>query len=267
MIGVDDELLAALVARAAGLDEPAHFQRLDHGRSGDIVLRIDGRRTCVAKIGDPARRISVAEIARETVALDWLAGRAGAARLVWSGLVGVWPVLVTEALPGVALHVLPPDKAKGAAIAALTALSELHRLSVTDCRFDERLAVKTGEAARRVAAGEVDSSNFDDRNADRSAADVWRRLTSRPPPEEDLVVTHGDACWPNLILRSDGKVGLVDLGRAGVADRHQDLALFIRSAERNLPKMVVRDLVSEHYRLAPLDEAKVEFYQELDEFF
>jgi aminoglycoside phosphotransferase len=124
-----------------------------------------------------------------------------------------------------------------------------------------------GEAARRVAAGEIDISNFDDHYADRSASDVWRDLTARQPPDEDLVVTQGDACWPNLILRPDGKVGIIDLGRAGVADRHQDLALFVRSAGHNFPDLSVRELVAAHYRLASLDERKVEFYQELDEFF
>jgi len=264
---VDDDRLVARVARAAGLEHPSRFQRLDHGKSGDIVLRLEGRQTYFAKIGDPERRISNAELVRELRALEWLAGRAGAARLVWSGQVDAWPALVTKAIPGVALHELAPEQAEAGAIAAIAALSVLHSLPITDCRFDERLAVKMGEAARRVAAGEIDISNFDDRNVDRSAADVWRRLAARQLPDEDLVVTHGDACWPNLILRPGGLVGLIDLGRAGVADRHQDLGLFIRSAEHNFPGIPVRALIAAHYRLAPLDERKVAFYQELDEFF
>jgi aminoglycoside 3'-phosphotransferase-2 len=262
-----DDLLVELVARAAGLEHPSGFQRLDHGKSGDIVLRLGGHQTYFAKIGDPARGISVAELVRESSALEWLAGRAGAALLVWSGHIGDRPALVTEAIPGVALHELSPEQAEAGALAAIAALSELHSLPITECRFDERLPVKMREANRRVAAGEIDISNFDDQNADRSAVEVWRNLTARQPPKEDLVVTHGDACWPNFILRPDGEVGLVDLGRAGVADRHQDLALFIRSAGHNFPGLPIRALIAARYRLAPLDEQKVEFYQELDEFF
>ncbi|HTX48853.1 MAG TPA: aminoglycoside 3'-phosphotransferase [Caulobacteraceae bacterium] len=254
------------LCRAAGLPPPTSVQSMSHGMSGDLVLRLEGPRPFFAKIGDPARRISVDELTREVGMLRWLDGRAGGARVIWSGDVAGRPAMLTEAIAGVALHDLAPDRAEAGAVAALAALAALHALPIADCPFDARLDVRLAEAARRVAAGEVDVANLAPHNAGRDLADVWRAFLDRRPPSEDLAVTHGDACWPNLIWRPDGGVGLIDLGRAGVADRCQDLALFIRSARHNVPDLPIETIVAAHYP-TPLDAEKLEFYRELDEFF
>jgi aminoglycoside phosphotransferase len=62
-------------------------------------------------------------------------------------------------------------------------------------------------------------------------------LMETRPGHEDLVFTHGDYCLPNIILK-DGKLsGFVDIGRARLADRYQDLGIAFRSLEYNLVLM------------------------------
>jgi kanamycin kinase len=47
-----------------------------------------------------------------------------------------------------------------------------------------------------------------------------------PPPDDVLVVCHGDACAPNTLIGDDGRWSAhVDLGCLGVADRWADLAV------------------------------------------
>jgi aminoglycoside phosphotransferase len=58
----------------------------------------------------------------------------------------------------------------------------------------------------------------------------------------------------------------VDLARAGVADRYQDLALAARSLEYNVGPGYA-SLLWEVYGLRDPDEAKIAYYQLLDEFF
>ena len=109
----------------------------------------------------------------------------------------------------------------------------------------------------------------DDFDAERrgwSAAQVWNELHRTRPAGEDLVLTHGDACLPNLILNGEYLEGFVDVGRLGIADRHADLSLAHRSLMFNLgPEMAERFL--DVYGRELLDPAKLEYYRLLDELF
>lgn len=63
--------------------------------------------------------------------------------------------------------------------------------------------------------------------------DAWRLLDS-PPPVDQLVVCHGDACSPNTIIGEEGEwSGHVDLGALGIADRWADIAIAAWSIDWN----------------------------------
>ena len=52
-------------------------------------------------------------------------------------------------------------------------------------------------------------------------------------PEEKETICHGDFCLPNIFLTEDGVTGMIDLGRSGVSDPWQDIALCYRSLNNN----------------------------------
>ena len=85
---------------------------------------------------------------------------------------------------------------------------------------------------------------------------------------EDLVFTHGDYCLPNVFLDLTGRrlTGFIDWGRAGIADRYQDLALAERSLRFNFGPGWERCLF-DAYGLTHVDEAKLAYYRLLDEMF
>jgi len=57
-----------------------------------------------------------------------------------------------------------------------------------------------------------------------------RARVGEPPPVDQQVVCHGDACAPNTLIDDDGtRVGHVDFGSLGVADRWADLAVAMLS--------------------------------------
>lgn len=122
-------------------------------------------------------------------------------------------LLVTRALPGgsaVAERWRAEPRAAARAIGeGLRALHE--HLPREACPFswaaEERLARRTPDARAELGA---------------------------PPPVEQLVVCHGDACAPNTLLADDGRwTAHVDLGTLGLADRWADLAVASMSLDWN----------------------------------
>jgi aminoglycoside 3'-phosphotransferase II len=175
--------------------------------------------------------------------------------------------LVTRALPGVDASEAPD--ARVAVIAIAEVLRKLHALEPWDFPFDRRLEFSIPEARQKMLDGLVDDTDFEPQRLGRTAQDLFAELLETRPKAEDLVITHGDACLPNFIVDGARVTGLIDLGRAGIADRYQDIALTLRSlsSPHNPRFHRLGDLFLEVYGLRELDSAKLEFYQLLDEFF
>jgi aminoglycoside phosphotransferase len=144
----------------------------------------------------------------------------------------------------------------------------IHAVDIRHCPFDQRLTVKIESARQRVEAGLVDETDFDEQRQGMRAEELFHRLIERQPSQEDLVFTHGDYCLPNIFIDASHTHinGFIDWGRAGIADRYQDLALATRSLTYNFgPGWEA--LLWEAYGLEKVDQDKIEFYQLLDEFF
>ncbi len=147
-------------------------------------------------------------------------------------------------------------------------LKKLHALKILDCPFNQNLEVRIAEAKHRMLENLVDETDFDDARLGETASEVFQELLELHPMSEDLVFTHGDYCLPNMIIHNLEFAGFVDLGRAGIADRYQDLALITRSLESdlNLQFNGWGRYFLEQYGILKPEESKLEFYKMLDEF-
>ena len=174
--------------------------------------------------------------------------------------------MVTTAVPGRSLAELGGDDRVWTA-GQVNALAEitraLHALPVADCPFDRTLDVVVPQARSNAEAGLVDETDFDEHRLGSTALDLIKEVEATRPAHEDLVVCHGDLCTPNVLLDPESLVvtGLIDVGRLGVADRYNDLAL----AARSLGPAHAGQFF-EAYGEEP-DPERLEFYQLLDEFF
>lgn len=92
-------------------------------------------------------------------------------------------------------------------------------------------------------------------------------------PKQDLVFTHGDFCFENILVKDSHINGFIDLGKAGVADRWQDLAICIRELDDIF--ININDSSYKEYSSDMLlkklgieqDDAKLKYYMLLDELF
>lgn len=173
--------------------------------------------------------------------------------------------LLMSAIPGTVLSSQTGLTPEQVVDIAADALRLLHALDSADCPFDHRAHSRTALAEARVRAGLVDEEDFDEERAGQTAADVFAELSPLRPLQEDFVVTHGDATLENLLADKGVLSGFIDCARAGLADRHQDLALATRSIGDYFgPAQVERFLA--RYDITP-DPERMAFYRLLDEFF
>lgn len=144
-------------------------------------------------------------------------------------------------------------------------LKRIHALDPTHCPFVRDIPGQLALASQHLDAGLVDVGDFDKERIGRAPADLLAWLRDNIPEVTTPIVTHGDACTPN-ILALDGRFsGLVDCGRLGVADVWQDLALACRSIRDNIGQDHVAAFLKAYG--ADWDRHRYDFYCTLDEFF
>jgi aminoglycoside 3'-phosphotransferase-2 len=168
--------------------------------------------------------------------------------------------LLMTALPGHDLASTTRVTAADATRLMAEALRQLHALDPARCPFDHRARIRVATASARYHAGLYDGEDPSQGPADHA------RLLAEVPTSEDLVVTHGDACFPNFMAEHGRFTGFIDCGRLGVADRYQDLALACRSLEHNYGADSIPAFLAA-YGVTEPDRAKLDWYTLLDEFF
>ena len=116
-------------------------------------------------------------------------------------------------------------------------IKALWKVDVSNCPFrTSRLENRLKQARWNVENNLVDTENVEpetfgkDGFRDPEELLCWLE-TNRP--EEDIVLTHGDLCLPNIFAHDNKISGFIDLGKMGPADRWQDIAIALRSLHHN----------------------------------
>ena len=104
---------------------------------------------------------------------------------------------------------------------------------------------RTGEYIAAVAENhrlkKWDDSLFPDNWGYRSADEAWAVVEEFSGELKNDVLIHGDYCLPNVILDNWNFSGFIDLGAAGIGDRHMDLFWGLWSLNYNLKSDAYRE--------------------------
>ena len=237
------------------------------GKAGAVIHRLYAphRPTLYLKHG---RGETAEDITAEMVRLRWFGqhivtpkvrGFVSTANEAW---------LLMSAVPGLTAYRLlqaEPDKQVEIVTALAEHLRGLHAIPADQCPFNAQYPLRIAQARRRIEAGEVDASDFDDEHDGWTPEQIWAEMTSLLPIENDPVVSHGDYSLDNILLERNRVAGLIDLGRAGIADRYQDLAIVWNCLGEFGEELQFHLFTA--YGIAEPDMRKLRFHLALDEFF
>lgn len=144
-------------------------------------------------------------------------------------------------------------------------LKLLHSLKIDQFSF-QNLDNRLEKAKYNLDHGLIVISELQPENKSFEPKKLFENLLKIKPIDYDLVFTHGDYCFDNLIYNDTELSGFIDIGNGGVADRYQDIALAIRNIQDEFNDELV-NLFCKEYGINEIDKKKVAFYTLLDEFF
>jgi len=238
------------------------------GESGGAVYRLHG------KAGAPALFLkygqgSVADdIGDEMARLRWLGSYLPVPAVLHFTRTPDEAWLLMTAVEGkTAYRILEDDAARRIEVVRALArfLRRIHDIPTSECPFNSDHTYRLARARVRIDAGEVDEDDFDDERAGWTAGQVWDAMQALLPFAPDPVVTHGDYSLDNLLIADGELSGCIDVGRLGIADRYQDLAIAWNClGEFGAP---LQEHFLEQYGITELDRRRLQFHLLLDELF
>lgn len=156
-------------------------------------------------------------------------------------------------------------------------LKKLWSIDLKGCPCDSTIDEKLKMAEERVAKNlcsmeDVEAGTYGE-GGFSSPEELLQWLNDNKPNEE-LVLSHGDYCLPNIFIDNDKISGFIDLGRCGVGDKYQDIALCYRSLVHNFQgryggevyERANADILFEELGIEP-EWKKIRYYILLDELF
>ena len=156
-------------------------------------------------------------------------------------------------------------------------LHALWQVDINSCPCNWNLERKLQKAKYAVANNLVDIEDAEPdtfgENGFENPNHLLEWLLSNKP-EEELVFSHGDFCLPNILIENGEVSGYIDLGRTGISDKWQDIALCYRSLLHNFDGKYTgkqyqgfyTEVFFEKLGLEPNWE-KIRYYILLDELF
>lgn len=102
-------------------------------------------------------------------------------------------------------------------------LWELHHKDHSCCPVQNHTARYVARAKDHYACGRYDTSLFPDNWGYATAEEAWAVVEANKAYLKTDTLLHGDYCLPNIMLDNWKPSGFIDLGGAGVGDKHIDL--------------------------------------------
>lgn len=248
-------------------------ERITIGYSNAEIYRVFGKdRNYYLKFMPTGKFTS---ICYEAAVTKWLHGRLPVAEVIEYSENEYGEFLLITEIQGVSAAAVPGMEPEEIVRLYAEGLRMIHAIPTDDCPFDQNTSVKIVNCLYNLDHDLVKLEYLHESRQGMDQDQLRQALMDKQLPVDDLVFTHGDYCFPNVIV-SGGRInGFIDFSAAGVADRYQDLAVGGRSTAYNMKlKYNMNDqdaerfvrLFFQEYGLDHVDEEKVDLFLLIDDF-
>ena len=220
-----------------------------------------------------------AEAKAEREMMCWLGGRLPVPEIICHEIEGGHSFLLMSRVPGkMSCDLAFINDPMRLVDVLCEGLKMLWSTDISGCPCDATLEQHLAAAEYNVKNGLVDLDNVEPETFGeggfKDPEELLAWLKANRPTEEDIVLSHGDYCLPNVFADEKGISGFIDLGRAGYADRYRDIAICYRSLTSNLhgsygghpPVEFDADELFRKLGIKP-DWEKIRYYILMDELF
>lgn len=154
-------------------------------------------------------------------------------------------------------------------------LRMIHAVPIVNCPFDRSLSVQIKDCLYNLDHDLVKLEYLHESRQGMSKDELRCLLINKNLPQEDFVFTHGDYCFPNVIIKDKKINGFIDFSVGGVADRYQDIADGGRSAAYNMKLLYGMNekeanryvsMFYKEYGIDQVDEEKIDLFLLIDDF-
>ena len=154
------------------------------------------------------------------VRLRWAGPHLPVPAVVDSGTEGDVDWLLVEELPGGDATALELRARPDWLVRILArGLRRFHDMPVEDCPFRLTVPDALAMVRKRITDGRAEHADLHGEYRHLSLDEALTAPEELAPEREDLVVCHGDYCFPNVLVEGDTVSGYLDLGELAVADR------------------------------------------------
>lgn len=208
----------------------AEYTLDDLGRSQALVLLFEDR---VLKIERDCNAS-----ANELNMMRWLHGKLPVPEVLAAEMADDTRYLLMSRIPGnyLCASFILDDQERLADLVA-KGLQQIWSVDITGCPTDRSLDAKFIEIETGIRNGSItmDQARQEETygpSGFKSPAELFDWLIKHRPQEE-LVLSHGDFCLPNILCNKQGLTGFIDLGCSGVADKWVDIEMVLWSMWAN----------------------------------